>query len=250
MRKLIISDIHGNLSALRTVVMKESFDEIICLGDIVGYGPQPNECIDLLKIFDPLILRGNHEEAVHNLRYREYFNHLAKEAIEFTDRVLTSQNKDLIKNLPYDYMEESNRVFFAHSSPYHPDRFVYLAPENKNNADLKFSFYKMDREGIKVAFTGHTHYPGFFYRKNNIISFIPFNQEYDLILSDDTQYIFNVGSVGQPRNNNPNAQYVIYDDVLKKLEYKDVKYDIDATRDEIIAKDLPKELYLRLYRGI
>lgn len=249
MRKLIISDVHGNFPALKSVLSKESFDELIVLGDIVGYGPEPNECINLIRNFDPLIIRGNHEEALFDNKYRDYFNRLAKEAIEYTDGVITDENREFLKSLPYDYI--SNDFYLAHSSPYHPEKFIYLAPEKwDDNAYLKFSFYKMEREGVKVAFTGHTHYPGFFYKKNSVINFIPFNQSYDLILSDDTYYIFNVGSVGQPRNNNPEAQYVKYDTELKKFDYKTVKYDINETKKAFENTNLPKELYLRLFSGI
>ena len=248
MRIMIISDIHLNLTALKAVIENEKFNELIVLGDIVGYGPYPNECIEYLLQFNPTFLKGNHEEALSNLKYKILFNPLARKAIDFTKKELKKKHIKFLKKLPYEIKD--NNIHFSHSSPYHPERFTYLPEGEIDNADLKLSFFKMERESINVAFIGHTHYPGYFSKLNSKISFVAFNENDNIKIDNNNLYIINVGSVGQPRNNNPKAQYVIYDTENSTVSYINREYNIDEIANSFIENSLPEELYLRLYKGI
>lgn len=248
MRTLIISDVHGNSVALKAVLMKESFDELVVLGDIVGYGPSPGKCCDLVRLFSPLCVRGNHEEALLNPLLLDRFNSLAKEALLFTKNNLKNYHIDFLSTLPYIQRRED--VVYTHSSPVNPNLFNYLFPEDSFSKQVQETFNYMKDNDISICFCGHTHYPGFFYKNETTTGFIPWNKNYSFILREDTQYIINVGSVGQPRNNNPDAQYVLFDRKNKKIDFLTTKYDIDLLKDDFEKANLPKELLLRLYNGI
>lgn len=248
MKKLIISDIHSNMEALSEILKNEKFDEIISLGDIVGYGPDANECTTTVKYLNAKSLMGNHEEALKNPEFKVYFKNLAKSAIEYTQKILTKENFDYLISLPYEIIDDN--ILYCHSSPYKPKNFYYLVPERKDSIELLMSFSRLENENVKISFNGHTHYPGFFYKNNDKIGFVPFNENYTFYLDKNISYIINPGSVGQPRNTNPNAQYIIFDTETYCIEYKSLPYNIDSQKQSFIEKNLPKELYLRLYNGI
>ena len=137
MRIAIISDIHSNLEGLEKtldLIKKRTIDEIICLGDIIGYGANPNECIDLVRQATPLVLLGNHDEAAIDLAKTEYFNPFARIAAEWTNRELTEQNITYIRSLPYSL--ERNGLLFVHSSPYEPEEWHYIL----SLVDAQFNF--------------------------------------------------------------------------------------------------------------
>ena len=220
----IVSDIHGNIEALETVladIEKQNIDEIVCLGDIVGYGPNPKECMDRASAFNA-ILKGNHEEALCDELEAQNFNPKAKRAVDWTrqqfwdfsgDKEANAKRWDLIDSLQMTL--EAGDVMYVHGSPREPVS-EYIYPRD---------IYKPKKlEGIFaeikwLCFVGHSHVPGMFtedmtYRTPEELSF-----RYELT---EKKTIINVGSVGQPRDGDPRACYLILDDQTvywRKLQY-------------------------------
>ncbi len=234
----VISDIHSNLAALQKVLdylQDRPIDAIICLGDVVGYGPRPNECVELVRKHCRICLMGNHDHAVIGKTDTYYFNQYAREAVSWTQRKLSLYNKGYLEKLPFEYRE--NDLLFVHSTPIHPEEWHYILSEY----EAKYYLKKLEE---KICFVGHSHIPGIFSLHNG--SF--YREEVDLDLEKD-KYIINVGSVGQPRDNDPRACFVIYDTSRQFLEYIRLEYPVEQTYEEIIANKLPPFLAVRLLRG-
>jgi len=241
LRAAIISDIHSNLEALNAVlsqIKKEQIDKIVCLGDIIGYGPKPNECVSLVKEVCAQILLGNHDAACVNKSELLFFNRFAKEAIEWTHSVIEEKNLDFLANLDLKGFEDN--IFFVHSNPYSPQSWDYILSLD----DAVFNFSKFKEQ---VCFIGHSHQPIIFIESND--------QEYSAVESSEIEiqpgfrYIINVGSVGQPRDKNPAAAFGILDTVNKAYELIRVGYDVEKTRRDMINAGLPDFLANRLLEG-
>jgi len=227
MRIAFISDIHSNLEALQAVlddIKKERVKHIYCLGDIVGYGANPNEVIELLKKLNIPSVQGNHDFAVPDLKDFNKFNQYAQVALKFTQKVLKTENKEFLKNLP-----ETNTLttvgltfFFAHGSPDDP-HWEYIFPTTPEVRLKKFL------EKYDVVVLGHTHIP--FYKKFG------------------RKLIMNPGSVGQPRDGIPEASYAIIDTEIMQIVNNRVEYDIDTAARKIITSKLPFYLGDRLHTG-
>lgn len=229
----IISDIHGNLPALKAVLAdidRIGVSEIWCLGDIVGYGPQPLDCWKLVKERCSIIIMGNHEKAMVN-NSADRFNARARKAIEWTGKVIRGDAEGEaimaeIANLPKNF--ERDGILFVHGSPA-DNTDEYLMPRDARNATkMKRQFDVM--EGY--VFVGHTHFPGVIEEGQ---AFVP--PEYMLMnlymLEYDIKAIINVGSVGQPRDKNAKACYVTFDG--DSVVYRRVPYNVQETRKRIYA---------------
>ncbi|MBN1256580.1 MAG: metallophosphoesterase family protein [Planctomycetes bacterium] len=233
-RHAIISDIHGNLEALRAVfadIETLDIDEIICLGDIVGYGPRPLECLRELEKFY-ITIKGNHELAL--AEGCERFNQRASRAIDWTLEQLnsTADGRDFLEhidNLPKSHTEEG--ILYVHGSPQKPTS-EYLLPLLSNHPDkLAPQFDMFDR----YCFVGHTHVPGVFELGKPFVT--PEDMFKSIFIMEKTsKAIVNVGSVGQPRDRDPRACYVIFDG--DSVVFRRVEYDIEKTRQEIHAQPL------------
>ncbi len=241
MRYAIISDVHANLAALEKVLLRiesERCDQVICLGDLVGYGPFPNECIQLVQKVAAFTLAGNHDHASIGLLDLEYFNPYAKSAIEWTTITLTQENKDYLATLGLDRQEGG--AYFVHATPCHPADWNYIM--TLQEAEYNFACFD-DR----VCFIGHSHIPVCFSlngaAKTHIdrVTMIEFDER--------SRYIINVGSVGQPRDGNPNAAFGIFDTDLGTFQLVRVAYDIFATQQAMVALNLPKFLIDRIQYG-
>ncbi len=236
----IISDVHANFEALHAVLdnlEKESFDALLFLGDSVGYGPDPNECIDLLRAHTNIVLAGNHDWAVIGLTETGYFNPYAKAAIEWTIGVLTDKNKNFLKNLRLTETLEDDGIYLVHSTPKEPEQWHYLSHEY--DARINFNYFEE-----KLCFVGHSHIP-FIVEKtpSGKIRFL-----YDYVeIEDKNRYIINAGSVGQPRDGNPDAAYVLLKDNI--IEIKRVSYNIVLTQEKMRKAGLPSYLIDRLSLG-
>lgn len=238
MKYAIISDIHSNLEALKTVldyIHSQSVDQIICLGDVVGYGPRPNECIELIRNECHISLMGNHDHAVLGLMDISYFNQFAKDSVIWTQGQIKPENLDYLKNMPFTY--ESGDILFVHSTPDNPEDWDYILSTAEARASL-------NRINYKLVFVGHSHVPVIFSLKHGQI----FEDSKILNLGDD-KYIVNVGSVGQPRNKDPRSCFVLFDDSSKKLQYIRLEYNVKTTYHEIIENKLPAFLAVRLLSG-
>ncbi|HEV8538811.1 MAG TPA: metallophosphoesterase family protein [Bacteroidota bacterium] len=232
MRIAIISDIHSNLEGLEktlSLIKQHTIDEIICLGDIVGYGANPNECIELVRQATPHVLLGNHDEAAIDLAKTEYFNPFARIAAEWTNHELTESNMAYIRGLPYSI--DRNGLLFVHSSPYEPEEWHYvLSPVD---AQFNFSYFSEP-----ICFVGHSHVPVVFCEDI-------WTQE----VEPGKKFIVNVGSVGQPRDNDWRASFGIFD--TEKWTYENVRseYNVNAAADKIRKAGLPRALAERILVG-
>jgi len=245
MRYGIISDIHGNLEALKVVLdylkQVEKIDRFICGGDIVGYGAKPNECIEIVRELDScLTVAGNHDWAAIGLEDTSFFNPIAREAVEWTGRHLTEENRNYLRNLASGLKE--NDFMLVHGSPRDPineyifEQQTFLAnlPEIKKN----------------ICFVGHTHVPLCFYAKDSQeIDEVPLNDGVVLGMQPLYKYLVNCGSVGQPRDGDPRACIGIYDEKEKSVTIRRLEYDIGRTQQEILSAGLPAALALRLMYG-
>lgn len=240
MRYGIISDIHSNLEALEAVLnacREDGARSILCLGDIVGYGANPKECIRIVQNLNAPCIAGNHDWAVTGQLDTSDFNDAAKEAVHWTRGKLDSQEMEYLKRL--DLVYKNDDFILVHGSLHRPEEFIYLI----DSTQAPDTFYLMDR---KVCFIGHTHVPLTFIELGNTVQF---NQSARIEFKEDQKYIVNVGSVGQPRDGNPLASYGIYDPDLRRVEIKRVSYDIEAAQGKIFEARLPEMLARRLMVG-
>lgn len=247
MKIAIISDIHGNLEALSSVIIdikSNNIDKVICLGDVVGYGPNPNECIDVVKAECEYCLIGNHEAAVFDTFVAREFNDLAKSAIEWTRENLSDKSVDYIKSLSMTKTDDD--LTLAHSTPYEPYLWYYIS--SIEDAIFNFSFFS-----TKFCLIGHTHVPGVIAMRetdSSISVLQPMNFNYKKDFNEDTRFIVNVGSVGQPRDKNPKACYVIIDTDEKTVSFQRVPYDIVLYQKKMRIVGMPEFLTQRVAEGI
>jgi predicted phosphodiesterase len=234
MKYAIISDIHSNLEALQKafeIIDDEKIDEIICLGDIVGYGANPNECVDLVSSRCSTIILGNHDAAVlHPLLFDDYFNPLALKALQWTSEQLTDDSKELLSSLPM--VERKGDILFVHSSPSSPELWDYIV----DNDAAASAIQNFDQ---RLCFIGHTHIPGIFSRNGRVKS-----------ITREERFLINVGSIGQPRDRNPMLAFGIFDSSAWEYRLVRSEYNIQQAADKIYKAGLPQELGVRLLFGM
>ncbi|GAB4368507.1 MAG: metallophosphoesterase family protein [Calditrichia bacterium] len=238
MKIAIISDIHANLAALREsldYIKKEKVDKIVCLGDVVGYGPRPNECVELVRKHCQVCLMGNHDHAVLGLTDTYHFNQYAREAVNWTQRTLTLHNRAFLESLPFSHHE--NELLYVHSTPIYPEEWHYILSEYEANQYLK---------QIKqhVCFVGHSHIPVVYSTERK-----SFYLEEAILDFKKQKYIVNVGSVGQPRDGDPRLCFVIFDTDSGLLRMVRLEYAVQETYSEILENQLPPFLAMRLLAG-
>jgi predicted phosphodiesterase len=247
--KAVISDIHSNLEALRAVLAdidNRGVTEIICLGDIVGYGPNPRECIDLAKRFKVTIL-GNHDEAAIWSDQTESFNPVAKDAVDWTRRLLEDPKEAFSNAKRWDFLGDLQRSYqdnsdlYVHGSPRRPVR-EYVFPEDvANRAKMDDIFHRIEH----VCYIGHSHMPGVF---TEDMSFRPPQEFFNEWQIDGKKTIINVGSVGQPRDGDSRACYVVVNG--NRVEFVRVQYEVDETIRKIYGiRELDNFLADRLAEG-
>jgi diadenosine tetraphosphatase ApaH/serine/threonine PP2A family protein phosphatase len=248
----IVSDLHSNLQALTSVIEDiESMgaDRIVCLGDVIGYGPQPRECVDLARTRFDFTLLGNHEEAV--LYGAVGFNPKAKAAIDWTRAQFHIEEEDVeVRNLRWQFLgelpesvenEDGSGVQFVHGSPREPTR-EYVFPTDVLNPEKIYGIFEHVE---RVAFNGHTHAPGVMTESG--LFKLPQDGDNEYVVEDE-KVIINVGSVGQPRDGNNKSSYALFDG--ERVIFRRVAYDIDAVMrlmDKI--DELPDYLAHRLKEG-
>ena len=241
MRYGIFSDIHANLEALEAVLaeLEEAHvDEILCLGDVVGYGPNPNECIALVKEKVAFCLAGNHDVAPLGKLDVQYFNYVARKAIEWTAKELTSESQAFLQSLPMTRAYET--FFIVHSTPLEPEKWGYIL--SMGDAEDNFAGFTQ-----QTCFVGHSH--SAWCVEKSADGHHEGRENYPILLNDSARYLINVGSVGQPRDRNPAAALGILDVENKTYELRRVPYDIPATQRKILEAGLPELLAERLALG-
>jgi predicted phosphodiesterase len=249
----VISDIHSNYPALQAVIERlehENPDKIYCLGDIVGYGAEPEVCVDAIRrLADSRTIRGNHDMATANPPpgYLEIFNPDAREAIEFQHRMLNSGNLEWLASLPGRLADEE--LLFFHGSPVSTEHYLMSL------TDLYRALERLDGVHFKLAFFGHTHVPTAVAIRPDgaVFSGLEYDErnpaESVLRLRSGVKYMINPGSVGQPRDRNPASAYLIVDLAAQEVRFKRVKYDVATAQQRIIAAGLPPFLAQRLEFG-
>jgi predicted phosphodiesterase len=242
MRYAVISDIHGNVEALGAVladIEAQRVDEVVCLGDIVGYGADPNECVEAVRGAATKVVAGNHDWAAVDKLGLEYFNDAARRAAEWTGGVLAEENRRYLLERPLTALAGDD-VFLVHSSPRSPDQWMYVF--HPGQAARDFGAFSQS-----ICFIGHTHQPAVFTDGGG---FHLGESLADFSLGVGTRYIVNVGSVGQPRDGNPKAAYCIYDSEAQVLRLRRVEYDVVLSSEKIVQNGLPKSLAERLPLGL
>lgn len=241
MRYGIISDIHGNLEALEASINAlkgESIDELLCIGDIVGYGANPSECITKIRELRPITVCGNHDAACSGFIDIEYFNDSAKEAIIWTSINISLDEKEYLKKLPFSY--KNRYLEMAHGTLNSPEDFNYMI----DSYAAKTTFECMNG---RVCFVGHSHVPGMFTLKKDEIEY---RERPSIKLSDYKKVIINAGSVGQPRDRDPRLSYVVYDTDKMIVEIKRKEYDIKKAEKKILDAGLSPFIAERLSKGV
>ncbi len=246
MRYLILSDIHANLTALDAALAaaETRWDKAVCLGDLVGYGPDPNQAIDRIRSLGCVTIRGNHDKAIAGITEAEEFNPIARAAMLWSREQLTDENLEFLKELP------SGPVFvggfcLVHGSIRDEDEYVFVPAQ---------ALEEMQFATTQLTFFGHTHRQGGFTRQGKGLGVINFDPRVNnligtLAIEQGSTYFLNPGSIGQPRDGDPRAAYAIFDTDEPRVEYWRVSYDIAAVQHRMVDALLPEPLILRLAVG-
>jgi len=248
----VISDIHSNLEALTAVfddIEQRGVEKIVCLGDIVGYGPSPKECLDLIIERCEVCLCGNHDHAV---LYEPYnFNVGAERAAYWTRQVFEDEPDEARRNRRWDFLgrlpirAQYNGCLLVHGSPRRPvNEYLFADDVYTNPNKLMQNFERLEHT---ACFVGHTHVPGVFMDDPYFESPDELTQPGSYEIADDDRVIVNVGSVGQPRDGDNRAKYVIWDSTAETLEVRRVPYDIAAAARKILQAGLPPTYADRLW---
>ena len=245
MRALLLSDLHSNAEALRAVmarVRRKKYDRVICLGDFVGYGAQPNQVLDVMRTMraSKLYIRGNHDRVAAGIEDGIGFNNVAKHAALWTRDHLSSPNRNFLKNLPLGPVIHED-VVLCHGSPRDEDEYVF----NEVHAAQVFTMQAGD-----VILYGHTHLPAVFTAdaRGRVRGYLV-RDEATIKLEPGVRYLINPGSVGQPRDRDIRASFAIIDTKRRTVQFLRVSYDIEKTQTAILKAGLPRILADRLAHG-
>ena len=248
MRFLILSDIHSNIDALDAVlarVQRSSYDRLLVLGDLVGYGASPNEVVN--RIFDlkpDAIIRGNHDKVATGAKGIDSFNRIAAEAARWTQKVLTPENRSRVAALPAGPKNVDREVEICHGAP--SDEDTYVSDETSAAAAIESAHRP-------ICFFGHTHIPVAYVKNGNNLSVLhlqPRGPEATVVkIVKKNRYLINPGSIGQPRDTDPRASYATYDSRKQRAEIRRVPYQIDLAQQRIAEVGLPESLAFRLGLG-
>jgi diadenosine tetraphosphatase ApaH/serine/threonine PP2A family protein phosphatase len=244
MRYGILGDIHGNLSALETVLARlssERVDRLISVGDIVGYGAAPRECLALVRESGAAVVMGNHDAACIDRLDMLYFNPYAREAVLWTQRILTKDDRAWIEALPLALHLEHCSV--AHGTLYRPELFDYI--QSPSDADPS-----LDIMLLPVCFVGHSHVPVTLLRTKDDPTRTAYTTDAEVDVEEAHRALVNVGSIGQPRDEDSRAAYAVYDADAGKVWIRRVEYDIEREARRIQQAGLPQMLADRLYLGV
>jgi diadenosine tetraphosphatase ApaH/serine/threonine PP2A family protein phosphatase len=243
MTYLIISDVHANLEALDAVLAAAGpYDHVLVLGDLVGYGADPNEVIARVRAFPAATcIRGNHDKAATNLASVEHFNHLARFAIQWTTDQLTPESHQWLAELPTGPVAIDPLVEICHGSPFDEDAYIF------DDLDVRRALAATSRP---LCLFGHTHVPAVFKLTDDIQVVGPTRTDrFRLRLDEDARYLVNCGAVGQPRDGDPRAAFALFDTDERTLTLARVPYNVSAAQKKIVTAGLPDVLAHRLAIG-
>lgn len=243
MRYLVLSDIHGNLEALEaTLAHAQHGDAVVVLGDLVGYGADPNAVIERVRDLHPTaIVRGNHDKVGSGVEGVETFNHLARRAIVWTSSTLTPDNRAWLAAVPQGPVIVDDLLEICHGSPFNEDEYIF------DYLDARRAIHATRRP---LCLFGHTHVPAAFRLVDEMTAITPARGAEAVIeLVDGSKHLVNCGAVGQPRDGDPRAAFGIVDGVARTVTFGRVDYDVAAAQAKILAAGLPEVLAQRLSIG-
>jgi len=246
MRYLVLTDIHANLEALDACLIDargRGYDATLVLGDLVGYGADPNAVVERVQDLEPMaIVRGNHDKVACGLEPPEGFNAVAKSAVRWTSEMLTSEHRDWLAALPQGPQSVDDFVEICHGSPYDEDAYIF---------DELDALRALKASTRALCLFGHTHYPAAFELSEGTFDSIgpAASAETRLPLRDAVKYLLNPGSVGQPRDGNPRAAYAIVDAGAKRVDLFRLIYPVEVAQAKVLKAGLPEVLAQRLGMG-
>lgn len=245
MKYLILSDIHSNkeaLSAVLSFVRRKPWDKAVFLGDLVGYGANPNQAVDMLRKLRPLAaIRGNHDKVCSGIEDGELFNRMALEAALWTRKKLTRSNIQWLKELPQGPMVVDNTFTISHGTPIDEDAYIFGEIEALN------VFRHAD---FPICFFGHSHFPVIFaLSPDAITTILTAAPSFRFKLKPGVRYLINPGSVGQPRDGNPLTSFALYDSESRVVTIHRIPYQVRETQQKILKAGLPRPLADRLSVG-
>ena len=246
MRYLKLSEIHANLTALETVLdaAKGRWQKAVCLGDLVGYGPDPNEVIDRVRALPAVTIRGNHDKAIAGLEDADEFNPVARNAVLWTREQLRPENRQYLLDLPKGPVTVDG-FSIVHGAVHDEDEYV-LSPG--------LALDGLQSAPTPVTFFGHTHLQGGFSLRGEDVTLLHFrpsggNDFSTFNIEQGTTYLLNPGSIGQPRDGDPRAGFAIADLDNGSVEFWRLRYDIEDVQGRMSRAGLPEPLILRLSFG-
>ena len=246
MRYLVLTDIHANLEALDTCIADagtRGFDETLVLGDLVGYGADPNAVCERIQGLKPVaIVRGNHDKVACGLEQAEGFNAVAKSAAHWTLDVLKPEYRDWLASLPEGPIDVDDTVEICHGSPFDEDAYIF------DELDAVRALKVSNRP---LCLFGHTHYPVTFELSEDSFDSVGSASapQMQVQMKPNCKYLINPGSVGQPRDGDPRAAYAIVDTTERRVELYRVRYAVDETQGKVVKAGLPDVLAQRLAVG-
>lgn len=246
MRHLVLTDIHANLEALEACLADATargYDDVLVLGDVVGYGADPNAVIERVKALGPSVMvRGNHDKVSCGLETAEGFNHIARLAAEWTLSVLNSESQAWVASLPRGPALVDADVEICHGSPGDEDEYIF------GPSEARMGLLTSRRN---LCLFGHTHYPAVFEGRDGFLEAARVGGavESELAVRAGVKYLLNPGSVGQPRDGDPRAAYAIVDAAAGRVQMIRVPYDVPTAQDKIRKAGLPEPLAERLASG-
>lgn len=239
MRYAIFGDVHANLEALEAVLedaQNQGATHHVCLGDLVGYNADPETCLERVRALGCPIVKGNHDEQAAEASDLSFFNPLAAMAIRWTRGRLSDEQKAWLLGLKFSRLVKNFTI--VHATLDSPAAWGYVLSEL--DASGSFSY-----QHTQVCFYGHTHVPRAFVRENRVYEVAPT----ELLIEPGKKYFLNAGSVGQPRDMDWRASYVLYTPENHHVQWRRLPYDLDRAQKKIIAAGLPERLALRLAEG-
>lgn len=236
----VISDIHGNLEALEAVLADardQGAESVLCLGDVVGYGADPNACVDLVRQYAKMTVLGNHDAAALDLSLSENFNDVARQAIQWTNEQMNEENLEFLRGLKYEFVDEGVR--YVHASPDDPPAWHYILTEQE-------AWNAFEACAEATCFVGHSHVPLRVFLRGGRLEVVE-----DLVVevAGDDRALLNVGSVGQPRDGDWRASYGLWEAKAARLISRRVEYDLEKASQKILDAGLPDVLARRLAIG-
>ena len=242
MRYLVISDIHANIESLDAVLAAAgAWDQVLMLGDVVGYGASPNAVIErLMTLPSATMIRGNHDKVAAGLEEANSFNHLARQAIVWTAAELTPGNHAWLAALPRGPLTVEGDIEICHGSPVDEDAYVF---------DDLDATRALKAASAPVCLFGHTHVPAAYRMHAGLDILEPPHGETHTLRLDAGRYLVNCGAVGQPRDADPRAAFGELDTTARTLKVRRVVYDVEAARNRILEAGLPEVLGQRLIVG-